>query len=379
MKKRVVLIALAIIITGIGGWLYIRNQRPPLETKFIQNTREVEHDKIEETKEASDNSENKAQLNTPKNSKILKNSNHVYQTFNNCGPATLSMTLSWYGIDVSQEELGEKMRPYQNPRGDNDDKTIFTYEFVDWAEEYGINALERPNGDIELLKKFIANDIPVVTKTWLHPNEDIGHFRLVIGFDEEKEIVINDDSYEGPNQKTKYYDFLSMWQPFNYNYLILYTNEMENKVMAILESEKDKKTAWKNSLKRAEKEKALDPTNPYPIFNIATAAYHLGDYEKSIKEFEEVEQKLPRRMLWYQIEPILSYKELGDYDRVFEISNKILNNGNRAFSELYLLKGEIFLEQGKTEAAKEQFELALKYNKNLEKAKEALDKINSEQ
>jgi tetratricopeptide (TPR) repeat protein len=80
-------------------------------------------------------------------------------------------------------------------------------------------------------------------------------------------------------------------------------------------------------------------------------------------------------MLWYQIEPILAYKELGNYDKVFTITENILENGNRAFSELYLIRGDIYLEQGNLEAAKDQYEKAVFYNKNLVEAKEKLESL----
>lgn len=370
MRKKHILGLSAILFVALASFfLYQNRPRPAVETKFVQNVRE----KVEET--VRNPSSQDVQIVEPGNYALLENPRHVYQTFNNCGPATLSMTLSWYGINVSQEELGNRMRPYQNPEGDNDDKTIFTYEFVDWAEEYDLEAVGRVNGDIELLKTFTANEIPVVVKTWLNPGEDIGHFRLIRGFDEERQEIIQDDSYHGPNKRIPYYDFLSMWQPFNYDYMVVYEPELEDKVEAIIGSEIDEETAWENALGRADREKELDQGNPYPLFNISTASYHLGDYARSIEAFEEAEEDLPRRMLWYQIEPILSYKAVGDFDRVFEITDKILNNGNRAFSELYLVRGEIYLDQGHPDLAREQFELAVQYNENLEEAREALSDL----
>lgn len=70
-------------------------------------------------------------------------------------------------------------------------------------------------------------------------------------------------------------------------------------------------------------------------------------------------------MLWYQIEPILAYQRLKDYKRVFQLTDKILNNYNRAFSELYYIRGEIFQEQGKRVLAKTEFEKAIFYNENF--------------
>ena len=372
--KKLLLIFVPIILIGIGATYLLLQKRPPIETKFVQNNREQEtRDGVQEGGEDLKDSE--IVINKPGNYALLENPNHTYQTFNNCGPATLSMILSWYGQEVSQRELGDKMRPYQNSDGDNDDKTIFTYEFVDWANVYGFEAIDKVNGDIELLKTFTANGIPVVVKTWLHVGDDIGHFRIVRGFDEERQIIIQDDSYEGPNKKISYFDFLSMWQPFNYAYIIVYTPEQKDLVEGIVGEESKENVDWQNALIRAQKEAELDPENVYPHFNMSTSYYHLGDYQKSAEAFERVENRLPRRMLWYQIEPIQAYVELGNYNRAFQISDNIIANGNRAFSELYQLRGEYYLSIGDDITAKEQFELAILFNENFEAAKISLESL----
>ncbi len=384
-SKKYLLIPLFLLLIAL--LCVLLNKKPDIESKFVQNVSETTSDFENESEKQTeiDNKENNA-LDLSENTTdteikptlpqtFLENKFHVYQTFNNCGPATLSMALKWYGINAPQEELADKMRPYQHPEGDNDDKTIFTYEFVDWAKEYGVGAVGRVNGDINLIKKFISNGFPVVVKTWLKKGEDIGHFRFVTGYDENKQLIYFDDSYDGPNRKMGYYDFLSLWQPFNYAYIVLYENSSEDLIKEIIGQDWEEKIAYKNSLIRAEKENEKDPDNIYPIFNISTSAFHLGDYKKSVESFEKVQDRLTKRMLWYQIEPIKAYLELKNYDKVFEIIGNILENGNRAFSELYMIRGDIYIEQGLKEKAKEQFELALKYNTNMESAEEALNSL----
>jgi len=373
-KKLLICVSVFVTLASAAAAYVILSSKPPVETQFIQNVRDDS-----KPSEVAVNIKNPSDSGivpvTPGDYALVDNFTHTYQTFNNCGPATLSMILSWHGEKISQKELGDKMRPYQNQDGDNDDKTIFTDEFADWAKEYGYESIGRVNGDIELLKKFAANGIPVVVKTWLHPNEDIGHFRVVRGFDESKEVIIQDDSYEGPNRKIAYFDFLSMWQPFNYAYIIVYKPEQKSLVEAIIGSEVDESITWQNALDRAVKESQLTPDNVYPWFNMSVAYYHLSDYENSIATFEKVESKLPRRMLWYEIGPILAYQKLGMNDRVFQIITNILENGNRAYSELYQIRGEIYLTQGNRELARKEFEQAVFYNSNFEKAKEALNDL----
>jgi tetratricopeptide (TPR) repeat protein len=371
MKQKLIILTVFVSILAFGTY-WITRKPPELETKFVQN---VSQQGLKATTEPEGTETRGAEFKKPGDYALVDDTKHIYQTFNNCGPATLSMVLAWFGENVSQKELGDAMRPYQNAQGDNDDKTIFTYEFVDWVKKYGLEAIDRPNGDISLLKTFTANGIPVVVKTWLHVGEDIGHFRIVRGFDETKQVIIQDDSYEGPNKKISYYDFLSMWQPFNYAYIIVYTPDQQELVEAIIDEEMKEDVAWSNALERAKREAELDEGNAYPVFNMSTAYYHLSDYKASVEAFEKVEAKLPRRMLWYQIEPILSYQALGNYDRVFQVTASILENGNRAFSELYQIRGEIYLQQGDKGKAREQFELALKYNSNYSPASDALQSL----
>lgn len=131
------------------------------------------------------------------NSKTLKTDYHIFQTFNNCGPAALSMALHFYGVDVSQEELGLALRPYQVANGDNDDKSVTLDELANKAKDYGFIPFHRPMGNPQLIKRFITNGIPVITRTWTKPNEDIGHFHVVKGYDDDSQTFLQDDSLQG--------------------------------------------------------------------------------------------------------------------------------------------------------------------------------------
>lgn len=321
--------------------------------------------------------EHKVAIKEPPKQYILPETQFVAQTYNNCGPAALSMMLSMYGKKVSQEELGSQMRPFSSPDGGIDDKSIFPNEFITYAEKYGFKALQRPNGTLDLLKTLTANGIPVVVRTWLSPGEDIGHFRIVRGYDEERQVIIQDDSYQGPNLEYSYEDFEGMWRPFNYGYILVYPKDKQKLVDRIVGEEKNETIAYKNAITRAEKE-LQEEEHSLAYFNIATAHYHLGNYQKSIEAFEKSEtHNLPSRMLWYQLEPIQAYEQLKNYDRVFALSDAILYNGNEAYSELYQMKGEIYLTQGDKTGAKSEFEKALYYNTNYEKAKKALEAVSN--
>ncbi len=297
--------------------------------------------------------------------KTLENNYHVYQTFNNCGPATLSMALSYFGIHKTQDELGKEIRPFQVANGDNDDKSVTFDELAEKAREYNLIAYHRPNGNIDLVKKFISQGIPVLTRTWLKKDEDIGHYRVVKGYDDLTEELIQDDSYQNKNLRYSYADFNEIWSKFGNEYLVILPSDKKAIAEAILKQDIDEKTAWKKEIEQVKTQLNSTPDDKYLRFNLSVANYKVGNYQESVDEFERVQDQLPFRTLWYQIEPIQAYFELGNYDKVLSISEKILNNQNRAFSELYLLRGQSYLKLNKPDLAKIEFEKAVFYNQNF--------------
>ena len=285
------------------------------------------------------------------------------------------MALSYYNINVTQQELGQALRPYQNPQGDNDDKSTTLEELAEKSKEYNLIPFHRPGGNIETLKYFIASDIPVITRTFLTPGEDIGHYRVVRGYDDVTGELIQDDSLQNKNLRYLYNDFNLLWKSYNYEYLALVPKEKEEIAKAILGENYDPQVAWKNAVISAEQALEENPNDIYSQFNLSVALYHTGDYQRSVDEFEKVRPQLTFRTLWYQIEPVQAHFELGNYDRVFQLTDGILNYHNRAFSELYLIRGEIYKKQGNIELARAEFEKAVFYNVNLKSAQEALNRI----
>ena len=169
------------------------------------------------------------QLRTPPPQKALLNTYHIFQTFNNCGPAAMSMALSYYGINESQQTLGQKLRPYQNQLGDNDDKSVTLEEIAELSKEYGLTPFRRPNGTIETIEKFISYDVPVLARTRLKPDDDIGHYRVIKGYSQNTQEILQDDSLQGQNLRYSYKDFNELWKFYGYEYLVLVPKDKDIK------------------------------------------------------------------------------------------------------------------------------------------------------
>src|SRR3990167_8951132 len=141
VSTKIISIILILIFFGVAG----------LSWFFISSNKQI---KVSEEIEKATNTVAMITNPTPTippipSQKILPTDYHIFQTFNNCGPAALSMALRFYGVNVSQEELGNALRPYQVPGGDNDDKSVTLEELAEKSKEYGFIPYHRPMGNPE--------------------------------------------------------------------------------------------------------------------------------------------------------------------------------------------------------------------------------------
>ena len=308
---------------------------------------------------------------------IIPKRKHVFQTFNNCGPAILSMAYSYLGIDKSQTELGQQLRPFQHPQGFNDDKSVTVSELSKISKDMGLISYHRPNGSPELLEQIISLQLPIIIRTWLNKNEDIGHFRLIRGYDSINHTFIQDDSLNGSDLIYTYQDLIDIWEPFGFEYLIIAPENFKFDIERVLGENADERTAWQIALNREKLAWRQNPKTYFHAFNASVAAYHLQDWKTSKYYFDAVEILLPSRMLWYQVEPLYSLFHLGEFNRLLSISDDILMNGNLAFSELYFLRGQIYENMQQIQQAKSEYYKAIKYHKYFVPAQVALDNLDS--
>lgn len=310
--------------------------------------------------------QNTSDLFIPGPKALLKGTKWVPQSFNNCGPATTSMVLGYFGHTVAQTVTKAALRTNE------DDKNVFTYEMQDYLQkEYGISSKLMYNGDREVLKKLIANGFYVVVEDWLHPNEDIGHVTILRGYDDEKGVFIADDSYLGTDITYKYDQFEeTQWKAFNREYLPVYLPDQEEKVKKIIDQSWDSKTMFEGAVKKAEEEIAKNDRDMYAYFNLGTSYYGLGEYEKAYEAFKKSQAiGWPKRMLWYQIQPVQTLNELGKYQEALAMADLGLWS-NESFSELHVEKARAYKGLGDLSKARDEIQKALQYAPNLQSAKD---------
>ncbi len=302
---------------------------------------------------------------------VLPAAKWVPQSFNNCGPATTAMVLQYFGFNVSQEETKAHLRTSA------DDKNVFTYEISDYLrKDYGIESKIFYGGNLQLIKKLIANGFYIVVEDFLHPNDDIGHDLILRGFDDEQGVLIADDSYFGVNITYPYTQFINgQWKPFNYEYMPVYKAGSEPLLSAIVGPAMDTTIMYKDAATKARSEIATNANDMYAWFNLGSNLYGLKDYVGAKAAFEKSRSiGWPMRMLWYQIESIYTYNALHEYQNAIDFSNLALI-GNDSFAEPHLEKAIAYKGLGNISAARDEANKALLYYPNFKKAQDFISSL----
>lgn len=302
---------------------------------------------------------------------------YVKQTWNNCGPANITMALSYFGWQQGQEAAAAYLKPSR------EDKNVSPHEMVAFVNENsGVRALTRPGGDMELIKRFIASDFPVIVESVLDAEayDWIGHYETIAGYDDAAGVFYIYDSFvgmgDGRGNPDPYIEFDRAWQSFNRIFIVLYRQEDEARVREILGERADPLRAAELAAEAARQEAEANPANGYAWFNLGSSLTRLGRYEEAAAAYDKARQiGMPWRITLYQFGPFEAYFERGRYDDVMALVKSNLNYGGEYVEETHYWKGKVEAAQGKTQQAVASFQQALAHNPRFTAAKEALDKL----
>ncbi len=294
-----------------------------------------------------------------------------HNRYNYCGPANLSMALTFWGWDGNRDVVGEYVKT------NVDDKNVMPYELQDFvlSDATGYGALIRYGGDIDLLKKMIAAGFPVVTEKGYYTYDMtgrygwLGHYQFVTGYDDAKQVLIVQDSYidKGQNHEFKYTDFIDGWRSFDYLFMVVYPTEKESQVMGLLGNYADTDWSSRHALEVATDEQAnLTGTNQYfAAFNVGTSHVNLKEYVDAAYAYDYAFQLYaglpddalrPYRMLWYQTGPYFAYYYSGRYQDVIDLANATFATLTKpVLEESWYWRGMAKMALGDTQGAIDDF------------------------
>jgi hypothetical protein len=312
-------------------------------------------------------------------SAYLSGVQHEYEKWNNCGPATLAMTLSFWGWEGDQIPIATFVKP--NPR----DKNVMPYELQSFVEQAtGLRMIVRTGGDLELIKHLIAAGFPVmVEKGYDFPGADkgwMGHYQLVVGYDDAQERFTAYDSYTGgPNLPVPYDQLESNWRAFNFTYLIPYPPEQEEGLFSVLGEQADEQASIQSAALRASDEiyTLTGRDQFFAWFNRGSSLVQLQDYAGAAAAYDEAfrlqaalePETRPWRMLWYQTGPYWAYQYSGRYYDVISLATSTLSAMSEpVLEESYYWRGMARNALGDVTGAVEDWRAAVETHPGFEPA-----------
>lgn len=326
------------------------------------------------------------------------------QFMNNCGPATLSVFLSYYDWGKDQIAAGGVIRP-----NDKDVNTM-PYELVDFVNENTEQrALWRYGGDLRTIKTLINAGIPVMIERGFEPfslrdKGWVGHYNLAVGYDDERETFTVHDTYlmsyppwggEIPVHTWDtfigfdfYYSELEQtWRAFNNVFIVVYPPERENEVLGLLGPLAAEEEACRIAHDRAMQETSsmTDIRDQFfAWFNAGTSLVCLQDYSAAATAYDTAFSiypdisldSRPYRILWYETGPYTAYYHVGRYQDVINLASQTLNYmADPVLEESYYWRALSYYALGDTARARADLRTSLQYHPGFALSVDLLEQL----
>ena len=312
---------------------------------------------------------------------------HEYQKWNNCGPANLSMALSFWGWQGDQRNTAAYLKP--NPR----DKNVMPYEMAGFVQdETDLRIVVRVGGDLDMLRRFLAAGFPVIVEKGFEGEGFdgwMGHYEVITGYDDVRQRVTAQDSYIMPDLPVSYADLLTYWQAFNHTYLVIYPADRQAEVMRLLGSQADEAANSQAAAEKASDEifASTGRAQFFAWFNRGSSLVRLQDYAGAAQAFDEayaIDAQLavsdpehrPWRMLWYQTGPYFAYFFTGRYGDVISLATQTLVNASEpTLEESWYWRARARAAIGDSAGAVDDLRTSLQYHEGFTPSLELLQAL----
>lgn len=315
-----------------------------------------------------------------------------HQRWNYCGPANLSMALTFWGWDGNRDVVGEYVKP------EDKDKNVMPYELQDFVETQteGMTALTRNGGDIEVIKSLIAAGFPVLTEKGYYERDYtgklgwMGHYQFINGYDDARQAFTVQDTYiqGGKDHRLPYDELIEGWRSFNYLFMVVYPVERGEEVQRLLGPWADPVWANNHALEKAQAEAAsltgIDQF--FAWFNQGTSHTNLQQYPDAAAAYDQAfalynnltdDFQRPYRIMWYQTWPYWAYYYSGRYQDVINLANTTLIDtiSEPVLEESFYWRALAREALGDTQGAIDDLREAVRLNPNFGAGWEQLNRL----
>ncbi len=303
------------------------------------------------------------------------------QGINNCGPATLAMTLRMYGWQGDQYDIAKVIKSVPQDRNVNPDELrYYVLNEAGW-----LRAEVRVAGDVNVLKRLLASNYPVVIEEASTlplqdangPSDDRwdAHYLLITGYDDVNDTLTAQDPLNGRDRKLPYDKLTVDWKPFNYLYMVIYLPQDESEVKNILGGNWDPAQNRQNALEIAQAATAADARDQFAWFNLGSTLVYFERYKEAAEAFDQAFTiGLPQRMTRYQFWPFVAYYNADRIDYLIQLTENTYKLISGDYSEEALLwHGYALLRKGDIKGAQADWNKALKVHPNYCDAEKAIN------
>jgi len=172
---------------------------------------------------------------------------HIWQTYNNCGPSSVTEVLSYWGVYRTQYQAQLVLRADNNPRG------MAVYGVPAYARSVGMRALMGAAGTPRALKALVSNGFPVIVNQSYSATDPTRHYRPIGSYDDRQGVFVSSDPLAGEGHTITYADFDKIWAVSNNRFIVLYPVAKAPLLGAVLASAGwDKTRAYQRDLAKTE-------------------------------------------------------------------------------------------------------------------------------
>lgn len=284
--------------------------------------------------------------------RVVLNMAHTWQKPNNCAPASTSMVLSHYGIEMDQFQIAAIQKP------NSADVNVTAEEVAASFREVGMRAYVGLDGDVDLLIRLLASGFSAMTEEWIYYDGGVGHFRALLGYDLNQRQIVHNDSYYGAGFWRDYDTFLRDWYFYNNKFIVPYYPEQEEQLKALIGPNWDEATMYENLRASTQATVDANPGDIYAWWGLGEALLWQGRPEEAIEAFEHAIPELPWRYMWYRYGYIEALNQVARHEEVLIVTEEILNQMGLS-EDIRYQRAIAFQALGRIEDAKAELRQAL--------------------
>jgi hypothetical protein len=307
-----------------------------------------------------------------------------FQTMNNCGPANLSMNLTYWGWTTNQHITEEALKTHK------DDRNVMLQEMLDFTQtDTNLKGQVRYGGDIEVVKRLLSGGFPVLLERGHTDEEDgwMGHYSIITAYDDNTQTVQIPDTLLGMMNLT-YTELEHDWWHFDGIYLVVYPSEREQEVLSLLGEDADSSKNLQNTLAKVEAriQQVSGQDLFFALYSKGSILVEMGDflgaaqaYDQAFAVYNQLDFGLrPWRITWYQVGPYLAYYYSGRYQDVFNLADQTITNTSfPSLPETWYWGGQAALMLTDKDTAADYFRKALEFYPGWDLATQGLAQAES--